>query len=85
MAITKRQKSITMRLKNRADLSIIIHMELCLSEVIVDCLTGEYKLLAVDILHDVGASLNPAIDMGQIVGGFIQGMGWLCSEELSVG
>ncbi len=54
----------------------------CLSEVIVDCLTGEYKLLAVDILHDVGASLNPAIDMGQIVGGFIQGMGWLCSEEL---
>ena len=52
------------------------------SEVIVDCLTGEYKLLAVDILHDVGASLNPAIDMGQIVGGFIQGMGWLCSEEL---
>ena len=54
----------------------------CISEVIVDCLTGEYKLLAVDILHDVGASLNPAIDMGQIVGGFIQGMGWLCSEEL---
>ena len=54
----------------------------CLSEVIADCLTGEYKLLAVDILHDVGASLNPAIDMGQIVGGFIQGMGWLCSEEL---
>ena len=54
----------------------------CVSEVIVDCLTGEYKLLAVDILHDVGASLNPAIDMGQIVGGYIQGMGWLCSEEL---
>jgi xanthine dehydrogenase large subunit len=54
----------------------------CVSEVIVDCLTGEYKLLAVDILHDVGASLNPAIDIGQIVGGYIQGMGWLCSEEL---
>ena len=54
----------------------------CVSEVILDCLTGEYKLLAVDILHDVGASLNPAIDTGQIVGGFIQGMGWLCSEEL---
>ncbi len=54
----------------------------CVSEVIVDCLTGEYKLLAVDILHDVGASLNPAIDTGQIVGGYIQGMGWLCSEEL---
>jgi len=54
----------------------------CLSEVQVDCLTGEYKLTDVDILHDVGASLNPAIDQGQIVGGFIQGMGWLCSEEL---
>ena len=54
----------------------------CVSEVIVDCLTGEYKLLAVDILHDVGASLNPAIDTGQIVGGYIQGMGWLCFEEL---
>ena len=54
----------------------------CVSEVIVDCLTGEYKLLAVDILHDVGASINPAIDIGQIVGGYIQGMGWLCSEEL---
>lgn len=54
----------------------------CVSEVVLDCLTGEYKLIAVDILHDVGASLNPAIDMGQIVGGFIQGMGWLCSEEL---
>ena len=54
----------------------------CVSEVIVDCLTGEYKLLGVDILHDVGASINPAIDTGQIVGGYIQGMGWLCSEEL---
>ena len=54
----------------------------CVSEVILDCLTGEYKITAVDILHDVGASLNPAIDMGQIVGAYIQGMGWLCSEEL---
>ena len=54
----------------------------CLSEVVVDCLTGEYKLTKVDILHDVGASINPGIDYGQIVGGFIQGMGWLCSEEL---
>ncbi len=54
----------------------------CISEVVVDTLTGEYKLTSVDILHDVGASLNPAIDYGQIVGGFVQGMGWLCSEEL---
>jgi xanthine dehydrogenase large subunit len=52
------------------------------SEVAVDILTGEHKVLAVDILHDVGRSLNPAIDMGQIEGGFIQGQGWLTTEEL---
>ena len=52
------------------------------SEVAIDTLTGESKLLRVDILHDVGRSLNPAIDLGQIEGGFIQGMGWLTSEEL---
>jgi len=52
------------------------------SEVLVDTLTGEYKVERVDILHDVGQSLNPAIDIGQIEGGFIQGMGWLTSEEL---
>jgi xanthine dehydrogenase large subunit len=52
------------------------------SEVIIDTLTGENRLLRVDILHDVGRSLNPAIDMGQIEGGFIQGMGWLTMEHL---
>ncbi len=52
------------------------------SEVVIDVLTGEYKVARVDILHDVGESLNPAIDMGQIEGGFIQGMGWLTTEEL---
>jgi len=52
------------------------------SEVLVDTLTGEYKLTRADILHDVGSSLNPAIDLGQIEGGFIQGMGWLTAEEL---
>jgi xanthine dehydrogenase large subunit len=52
------------------------------SEVAVDTLTGEWKLLRVDILHDVGRSLNPAIDIGQIEGAFIQGMGWLTMEEL---
>ncbi len=52
------------------------------SEVAVDSLTGEYRVTAVDILHDVGRSLNPAIDRGQIEGGFIQGLGWLTSEEL---
>ena len=52
------------------------------SEVIVDTLTGEFKLLRADALHDVGQSINPAIDIGQVEGGFIQGMGWLTTEEL---
>ena len=52
------------------------------SEVAIDTLTGEHRLLAVDILHDVGTSLNPAIDRGQIEGGFVQGYGWLTMEEL---
>ncbi|MCE9660378.1 MAG: xanthine dehydrogenase molybdopterin binding subunit [Burkholderiales bacterium] len=52
------------------------------SEVVVDTLTGEWKLLAAHVLHDAGNSLNPAIDLGQVEGGFIQGMGWLTMEEL---
>ncbi|MDD2988904.1 MAG: xanthine dehydrogenase molybdopterin binding subunit [Zoogloea sp.] len=52
------------------------------SEVAIDTLTGESKVLRVDILHDAGRSINPAIDIGQIEGGFIQGMGWLTTEEL---
>lgn len=52
------------------------------SEVTIDTLTGEYRVDRVDILHDVGRSLNPAIDLGQIEGGFIQGMGWLTTEEV---
>jgi xanthine dehydrogenase large subunit len=52
------------------------------SEVSVDMLTGEYVVERTDILHDCGRSLNPAIDLGQIEGGFIQGMGWLTTEEL---
>ena len=52
------------------------------SEVLIDTLTGEHKTLCTDICHDVGQSLNPAIDIGQIEGGFIQGMGWLTTEEL---
>ena len=52
------------------------------SEVSVDTLTGEYQVDRADILHDVGRSLNPAIDIGQIEGAFVQGMGWLTTEEL---
>ena len=53
------------------------------SEVLIDVLTGENKLIRVDIIHDVGNSINPSIDKGQIEGGFIQGLGWLTTEELS--
>ena len=52
------------------------------SEVSIDTLTGEYHVDRVDILHDVGKSLNPAIDLGQVQGAFVQGMGWLTTEEL---
>jgi xanthine dehydrogenase large subunit len=52
------------------------------SEVVIDTLTGEYRILRTDILHDVGQSLNPALDIGQIEGGYVQGAGWLTTEEL---
>lgn len=52
------------------------------SEVIIDTLTGESKLLRADLLHDAGNSINPALDKGQVEGAFIQGMGWLTCEEL---
>jgi xanthine dehydrogenase large subunit len=52
------------------------------TEVAIDTLTGETRVLKVDILHDVGRSINPALDIGQIEGGFVQGMGWLTSEQL---
>lgn len=50
--------------------------------MVVDTLTGEYQVKLVDILHDAGASLNPALDIGQVEGGFVQGMGWVTTEEL---
>jgi xanthine dehydrogenase large subunit len=52
------------------------------SEVTIDTMTGEMRVDRVDILHDVGKSLNPAIDLGQVEGAFVQGMGWLTTEEL---
>ncbi|MFT4960093.1 MAG: xanthine dehydrogenase large subunit [Paracoccaceae bacterium] len=53
-----------------------------ITEVAVDTLTGENRILRTDILHDAGASLNPALDIGQIEGGYVQGAGWLTTEEL---
>ncbi|MEM7278688.1 MAG: molybdopterin cofactor-binding domain-containing protein [Pseudomonadota bacterium] len=52
------------------------------TEVVVDTLTGEYRIVRADLLHDCGDSLNPAIDRGQVEGGYVQGVGWLTSEEL---
>ena len=52
------------------------------AEAVIDTLTGENRIERVDILHDCGRSLNPALDIGQIEGGFVQGMGWLTTEEL---
>ena len=52
------------------------------TEVVIDTLTGENRILRTDILHDAGKSLNPALDIGQIEGGYVQGAGWLTSEEL---
>jgi xanthine dehydrogenase large subunit len=54
----------------------------CCSEVLIDRFTGEMRVPRVDLLMDIGESINPGIDRGQIVGGFIQGMGWVTSEEL---
>ena len=53
------------------------------SEVLIDTLTGENKILSVDILHDHGRAINPAIEKGQIEGGFVQGAGWLTIEEVN--
>ncbi|MBI4429657.1 MAG: xanthine dehydrogenase molybdopterin binding subunit [Ignavibacteriales bacterium] len=55
---------------------------MCVSEVLVDVLTGRHTLLRTDILHDVGDSLNPGIDLGQVEGGYIQGVGWCTTEEI---
>ena len=52
------------------------------TEVVIDTLTGENRILRTDILHDCGTSLNPALDIGQIEGGYVQGAGWLTTEEL---
>ncbi len=53
-----------------------------MTEVVIDTLTGENRILRADILHDAGASLNPALDIGQVEGAYVQGAGWLTTEEL---
>ena len=53
-----------------------------MTEVVIDTLTGENRILRADILHDTGTSLNPALDIGQIEGAYVQGAGWLTTEEL---
>jgi xanthine dehydrogenase molybdopterin-binding subunit B len=55
---------------------------MAVSEVLLDTLTGSHKNLRTDILHDVGDSINPGIDLGQVEGGFIQGVGWCTTEEI---
>ncbi len=55
---------------------------MAVSEVLVDTLTGYHKILRTDILHDVGDSINPGIDLGQVEGGYIQGVGWCTTEEV---
>ena len=55
---------------------------IALTEVVIDTLTGENRILRCDVIHDAGASLNPALDVGQIEGGYVQGAGWLTTEEL---
>ena len=55
---------------------------LACTEVAIDTLTGESRVLAIDVLYDAGKSINPAIDIGQVEGGFVQGMGWLTTEQL---
>ena len=52
------------------------------TEVAIDTLTGENRILRADVLHDAGTSLNPALDIGQVEGGYVQGAGWLTTEEL---
>ena len=82
MVSTRRPKSIGTRRRCTGHPFYYFAYGAAVSEVVVDTLTGEWKLVRADLLHDAGQSINPAIDIGQVEGGFIQGMGWLTTEEL---
>ena len=81
-ASTPRPRSTGIARPGKGGRSIYFAYGAAVSEVAIDTLTGENRILRTDILHDVGQSLNPAIDLGQIEGGFVQGAGWLTTEEL---
>lgn len=70
------------RVKGRGRPFLYFAYGAAVSEVVIDTLTGENRILRVDILHDTGTSLNPALDAGQVEGAFVQGAGWLTTEEL---
>jgi xanthine dehydrogenase large subunit len=70
------------RLKGKGNPFYYFAYGAAVTEVIIDTLTGENRILRVDICHDAGKSINPAIDIGQIQGGYVQGTGWLTTEEL---
>ena len=70
------------RVKGRGRPFLYFAYGAAVSEVVIDTLTGESRILRVDILHDTGTSLNPALDIGQVEGAFVQGAGWLTTEEL---
>jgi xanthine dehydrogenase large subunit len=82
MVSTARPRSTTTRPPSPAGRFTTSAYGAACTEVAIDTLTGESRVLKVDILHDVGTSINPAIDIGQIEGGFVQGMGWLTTEQL---
>lgn len=70
------------RVKGRGRPFLYFALGVALSEVVIDTLTGENRILRTDIIHDTGASLNPALDIGQVEGAYVQGAGWLTTEEL---
>ncbi|MCK8464250.1 xanthine dehydrogenase molybdopterin binding subunit [Aliiroseovarius sp. S1339] len=70
------------RIKGQGRPFLYFALGVALTEAVIDTLTGENRILRTDIVHDAGSSLNPALDIGQIEGGYVQGAGWLTTEEL---